>query len=204
MQPIYKLFFLITRPLNSKRIIILYLKTPTFVITNFTILQKYLLIILSVGVCYSENLAFINSNDTIVFKYKDLININQEKFRFLNRDGEILYLTKETMFRSDTVKMNVNNIESFQSYERYRFSNALDKSKILSNYLGSASAILGFWASLALDVRNDYKFISAFFVSGYSGIYGASVGYFYGSIYGFLSYGEGEMNFVKNGNWEIK
>ena len=75
-------------------------------------MQKYLLIILSVGVCYSENLAFINSNDTIVFKYKDLININQEKFRFLNRDGEILYLTKETMFRSDTVKMNVNNIES--------------------------------------------------------------------------------------------
>ena len=53
--------------------------------------------------------------------------------------------------------MNVKKIESFQSYERYRFSNALDKSKILSNYLGSASAILGFWASLALDVR---KFVT--------------------------------------------
>ena len=165
---------------------------------------NYLLIILSIEICYSENLEFINSNDKVVFKYNDLININQEKFRFLNRDGDILYLTKETMFRSDTLKMNVDKIESFQSYERYRFSNALDKSKILSNYVGSTSAILSFWWSLALDVRNDYKFISAFLVSGTAGIYGASVGYFYGAIYGFLSYGEGEMNFVKNGNWGIK
>ncbi len=52
-------------------------------------MKKYLFIILLVGDCFSENLTFINSNDTTVFKYKDLININQDKFRFLSKDEKI-------------------------------------------------------------------------------------------------------------------
>tara|TARA_Y100000389_G_scaffold182760_1_gene199646 strand:+ start:108 stop:626 length:519 start_codon:yes stop_codon:yes gene_type:complete len=172
-------------------------------------MKKYLLIVLLVGVGLGENLTFINSKDTIVFKYKDLININQERFRFLNKDGDIINLTKEYMFKSmesksGIVKMNVNEIKSFQSYERFRLSNAMDKSKSFRDHLGFFYAILGIGIIYTSDIKNDYKFFSAILAAGSNGLFGASLGYFYGGIYGFLSYGEGDMNFVENGNWKIQ
>ena len=169
-------------------------------------MKKYLFIILLVGYCFSENLTFINSNDTIVFKYKDLININQDRFRFLSKDGVILNLTRETMFKSDTVRMHVNNIESFQSYKRYRFSNVRKQSNRFSSYLGCSFMTFGFMTALGMfEVHNnDLNILAVILASGGFGVYGSSLGYFYGGIYGFLSYGEGEINLVKNGNWKIK
>ena len=122
-------------------------------------MKKFLIIVLLVGVSFGENLTFINSKDTIVFEYKDLININQERFRFLNKDEDIINLTKEYIFKSMESKS---------------------------------------------DIKNDYKFFSAILAAGSNGLFGASLGYFYGGIYGFLSYGEGDMNFVENGNWKIQ
>ena len=169
-------------------------------------MKKYLFIILLVGDCFSENLTFVNSNDTIVFKYKDLININHDRFRFLSKDRDILNLTRETMFKSDTVKMHVNNIESFQSYERYRLSNARKQSNSFSFYLGCSFMTFGFMTGLGMFevLGNDLNILAALLASGSFGMYGGSLGYFYGGIYGFLSYGEGEINLVKNGNWKIK
>ena len=169
-------------------------------------MKKYLFIILLVGDCFSENLTFVNSNDTIVFKYKDLININQDRFRFLSKDGNILNLTRETMFKSDTVKMHVNNIKSFQSYERYRLSNVREQSNRFSSYLGCSFMTFGFITALGMFevLGNDLNILAALLASGSFGMYGGSLGFFYGGIYGFLSYGEGEINLVKNGNWKIK
>ena len=169
-------------------------------------MKKYLFIILLVGDCFSENLTFVNSNDTIVFKYKDLININQDRFRFLSKDGNILNLTRETMFKSDTVKMHVNNIKSFQSYERYRLSNVREQSNRFSSYLGCSFMTFGFMTALGMFevLGNDLNILAALLASGSFGMYGGSLGYFSGGIYGFLSYGEGEINLVKNGNWKIK
>ena len=169
-------------------------------------MKKYLFIILLGGDCFSENLTFVNSNDTIVFKYKDLININHDRFRFLSKDGDILNLTRETMFKSDTVKMHVNNIKSFQSYERYRLSNVREQSNRFSSYLGCSFMTFGFMTALGMFevLGNDLNILAALLASGSFGMYGGSLGYFYGGIYGFLSYGEGEINLVKNGNWKIK
>ena len=169
-------------------------------------MKKYLFIILLVGDCFSENLTFVNSNDTIVFKYKDLININQDRFRFLSKDGNILNLTRETMFKSDTVKMHVINVESFQSYERYRLSNVREQSNRFSSYLGCSFMTFGFMTALGMFevLGNDLNILAALLASGSFGMYGGSLGFFYGGIYGFLSYGEGEINLVKNGNWKIK
>ena len=169
-------------------------------------MKKYLFIILLVGDCFSENLTFVNSNDTIVFKYKDLININHDRFRFLSKDRDILNLTRETMFKSDTVKMHVNNIKSFQSYERYRLSNVREQSNRFSSYLGCSFMTFGFMTALGMFevLGNDLNILAALLASGSFGMYGGSLGFFYGGIYGFLSYGEGEINLVKNGNWKIK
>jgi len=169
-------------------------------------MKKYLFIILLVGDCFSENLTFVNSNDTIVFKYKDLININHDRFRFLSKDRDILNLTRETMFKSDTVKMHVNNIKSFQSYERYRLSNVREQSNRFSSYLGCSFMTFGFITALGMFevLGNDLNILAALLASGSFGMYGGSLGFFYGGIYGFLSYGEGEINLVKNGNWKIK
>ena len=169
-------------------------------------MKKYLFIILLVGDCFSENLTFVNSNDTIVFKYKDLININHDRFRFLSKDRDILNLTRETMFKSDTVKMHVNNIGFFQSYERYSLSNVREQSNRFSSYLGCSFMTFGFMTALGMFevLGNDLNILAALLASGSFGMYGGSLGFFYGGIYGFLSYGEGEINLVKNGNWKIK
>ena len=131
-------------------------------------MKRYLIIVLLVGVGLGENLTFINSKDTIVFKYKDLININQERFRFLNKDGDIINLTKEYMFKSmesksDIVKMNVNEIKSFQSYERFRLSNAMDKSKFNNiSFSLDAKLILGHPTLLSLPDLSKIIFSSPY------------------------------------------
>ena len=81
-----------------------------------------------------------------------------------------------------------------------------EQSNRFSSYLGCSFMTFGFMTALGMFevLNNDFNILAAILASGSFGMHGGSLGFFYGGIYGFLSYGEGEINLVKNGNWKIK
>ena len=156
----------------------------------------------------SQNLVFYNNQEIITFKKNELININGQKYRYQKavKNKTQIHLLKYGFFKRENITLDTNKIDTFNKYNRFNISNALEM-----GYFGFGScAIYG-----ALYVLLDGSFqnaggryqskiekvsVGAFF-SLVSGLFtGLFAGMPLGVVYGFFTYSEDNINSFEDFN----
>ena len=141
----------------------------------------------------SRNLVFYNIEDTIVFKVKELMEINGVKYRYLGstlNDNNISTL-KLGLIDGRNVEINVGDIFTFQKYKRFPTKSIRSGMIITSLINGLFGFALGY--SEGTDnyegpIPKGYDGLAGGVLSGsffalFGGIvYGIPLGYFYGII----------------------
>ena len=141
----------------------------------------------------SQNLIFYNIEDTIVFKVKELMEINGVKYRYLGstlNDNNIRTL-QLGLIDGRNVEINVDDIFTFQKYKRFPTKSIRSGMIITSLINGLFGFALGY--SEGTDnyegpIPKGYDGLAGGVLSGgffalFGGIvYGIPLGYFYGII----------------------
>ncbi len=131
-----------------------------------------------------QNLTFYNSEETIIFKERELININGLKYRYLGliqSDTNIKAINLGLM-NGKNVEMSVDNIFTFQKHKRFPFK---------SVYFGmiATSLINGlFGFSIGYSEGTD-NFDGGPLPKGYDGLYGGTITGGFFALFGGIIYG---------------
>ena len=147
----------------------------------------------------SQNLIFFNDEEKIIFKRNELININNQKYRYvgaLNNNTQIR-LTKSKFLGIENVILDTSKIETFRTHTvRFSVRNALKK--------GFKGFKIGFGFGALLGVAFPFgtdrdsiveKATAGLFLGSVLGIivgstYGAPIGF----VYGLVTRGESELH----------
>ena len=141
----------------------------------------------------SQNLTFYNIEDTIVFKVKELMEINGVKYQYLGSfisDNNIRTLQLGSI-DGRNVEINVDEIFTFQKYKRFPIKSIRLGIKIASLINGLFGFALGYYEGTDNydgPLPKEYDKLTGGALSGgffalFGGIvYGIPLGYFYGII----------------------
>ena len=95
-------------------------------------MDRYLILLLFIGLIFCQDLVFYNNQDTIQFKEGDLININGIKYKYLgaNQNETQINILKKSLFNlPGTIQtLDINKIKSFGKYKRFSIKNSFEKS----------------------------------------------------------------------------
>ena len=162
------------------------------------IVSLLLLIFLNIG--FSQTLVFLGKQDMITFQENDLIKLNGKKYRYQKaiKDKTQLQLLEPGLFGKATIILDTSKIETFRKYERFRISNSL-KTGFMGLVTGvSTGSLYGFlgashggWGnSPSEDIAIGALF--GMILGTYAGVLTGTGGL----IYGFISLGEGNLNYI--------
>ena len=141
----------------------------------------------------SQNLTFYNIKDTIVFKVKELMEINGVKYQYLGSsisDNNIRTL-QLGLIDGRNVEINVDEIFTFQKYKRFPTKSIRSSMKIASLINGLFGFALGYYEGTDNydgPLPKGYDRLAGGLLSGgffalFGGIaYGIPLGYFYGIV----------------------
>jgi len=147
----------------------------------------------------SQNLILFNDKETISFKINELININDQKYRYVGafNNNTQIRLTKPKFLGKESVILDTSKIETFRTHKvRFSGRNALKKA-IKSFKVGfGLGGLLGFAIPFGTDRGSVVeKTTGGLFLGSMLGImvgsiYGAPIGF----VYGLVTRGESELH----------
>ena len=139
----------------------------------------------------SQNLILFNDKETISFKRNELININDQKYRYIGtfNNNTQIRLTKSKFLGIENVILGTSKIEPFRTHTvRFSGRNALKKGFKGSTVGFGFGALLGVAFPFGLDMDSIVeKATAGLFYGSVLGIivnsnYGAPIGFFYGLV----------------------
>ena len=140
-----------------------------------------------------KTLFLVNNLKTVTFHRSDLININHVKYKYLKVDttkSEIILAKYQFLKRSDTIRINYRDLQTFKDYQNFRFTNVINKSLLGAKYGCGVGFISGIAMANHLFSMDESVFFGLLF-----GTAGLIEGFVFGAAYGFISKGEGELNY---------
>ena len=147
----------------------------------------------------SQNLIFYNSQGTIIFKENELININDQKYRYVGafNNNTQIRLTKSKFLGKESVILDTSKIETFRTHKvRFSGRNALKKA-IKGFKVGfGVGGLLGFAIPFGTDrgavveKTTGGLFLGSMLGIMVGSIYGAPIGF----VYGLVTRGESELH----------
>ena len=147
----------------------------------------------------SQNLILFNDEETISFKRNELININDQKYRYVGafNNNTQIRLTKSKFLGRESVILDTSKIETFRTH-KVRFSgiNALKKAFKGFKVGFGVGGLLGFALPFGTDRGSVVeKTTGGLFLGSMLGIivgsiYGAPIGF----VYGLVTRGESELH----------
>ena len=147
----------------------------------------------------SQNLIFFNDEETIEFKKNELININDQKYRYagtFNNNTQIR-LTQSKFLGKEDVILDTSKIETFRTHKvRFSGRNALKKGFKGFKVGFAFGALLGVALPFGTDRGSIVENATAgLFLGSVLGIivgstYGAPIGF----VYGLVTRGESELH----------
>ena len=165
---------------------------------------------------FSQNLVFFNDEVTITFKENELIKINGQEYRYLGVEQndthiKVLKLPNSkigNIKKKENVIIDIDDISSFQKYKRFRFKNVVKFSRTgflcgtvtyapISFYFGYTEGGLNpfFWG-FGNDVSDNKKLADGVKYGLIGGVIGGMAAIPYGAVFGFITLGEGKLNFI--------
>ena len=147
----------------------------------------------------SQNLILFNDEETISFKRNELININDQKYRYVGafNNNTQIRLTKSKFLGTENIILDTSKIETFRTHTiRFSGRNAL-KNGLKGFKVGFGfSALLGvaFPFGLNMDSIVEKATAGLFYGSVLGIIVGSTYGAPIGFVYGLVTRGESELH----------
>tara|TARA_B000000609_G_C23967728_1_gene237564 strand:+ start:49 stop:606 length:558 start_codon:yes stop_codon:yes gene_type:complete len=151
----------------------------------------------------SQNLAFTNNQETIIFKKNELINLNGQKYRYLRplKNRTKIHLLKSSFIKKENIQFDIGKIETFRKYKRFKISNALRMAYFGFGTATILGALSGFNEGYNWNAGGDS--LSRIEKIGVGTFFGLVGGFFKGIVYGlpsglvygFISLGENNLNY---------
>ena len=149
---------------------------------------------------FSQTLIFFNNQDTITFKKNELIKINGQKYLYQKaiKNQTQIHLIESGLFKKEHITFDTSKIETIRKYKRFRISNSLKNGFLglvtgvstgsLYVFLGASDA--GWGNSPSEDIAIGALF--GMILGTYAGVLTGTGGL----IYGFISFGEGNLKYI--------